>query len=104
MDATISFCDFNSSVQESYPLERVEDKLSGLTVTFVRGRDDRTRQLQRYRLELTPATQAGTWTLGEEKGAVEAVRQFQNGTLNKRIEGVWIESGFRRQMEIKITY
>ncbi len=103
MQGTIKLTEFNSRFSpEQFPLETIESKPSGLNLTFVRGRDERTRQPNRYRISLIPATQQGSWTLNEEKGSIESVRVTQNGTVTT-YQGIWSENGLRQQVEISLS-
>lgn len=103
MRGTIKLTEFNSRfVPEQFPLETIDSKPNGLNLTFVRGRDERTRQPVRYRITVTPATQQGTWTLNEEKGSIESVRVTRNGTVTT-YQGIWSENGLRQQVEISLS-
>ncbi len=103
MHGTIKLTEFNSRFSpEQFPLETIDSKPNGLHLTFVRGRDARTRQPIRYRIGIIPATQQGSWTLNEEKGSIENIRTVQNGTTTT-YQGIWSENGLRQQVEISIA-
>lgn len=103
MHGTIKLTEFNARFSpEQFPLETIDSKPNGLNLTFVRGRDERTRQPVRYRINLIPATQQGSWTLNEEKGSIENIRQVQSGTMTT-YQGIWSENGLRQQVEINLS-
>lgn len=113
MQGTIKLSEFSSrSGTEEFPLESIQIEPSGVNLSFVRGRDERTHQLLRYKIALFPATLKGTWTRGDETGAIESIGVTTTGTTRGDIaaptdrwfRGIWVEDGMRKQVEISIKF
>lgn len=111
MQGTIKLSEFSSrSGAETFPLETIQIEPSGVNLSFVRGRDERTRQLARYKVALFPATLKGSWSQGDSTGAIEAIGVTTAGTpygdgvevTERWFRGIWVEDGLRKQVEISI--
>lgn len=99
----ITLTEFNAGqTQHQYTLEHHEYRPSGLKIVFNKGRDERTRRPIRYRAELYPATQQGSWTLTsdeEQTGLIENVRSVSKEVVT----GIWCENGLRYAMRIDLV-
>lgn len=98
---TITFKDLNQKrPNEIVFLQNVINQPNGITVTFNKGLDERTRGPRRYTVVLTPGAGTGTWEYaGGESGDLEKVQQK---ILGKEIvvTGIWPEGGERMGFEI----
>jgi hypothetical protein len=98
---TITFKDLNAKrPNEIIFLQTVINQPNGITITFGKGLDERTRAARRYTAVLTPGAGTGIWNYtGGEDGELEKVVQKK---LGKEIivEGIWVEAGERLAFEI----
>jgi len=98
---TITFKDLNAKrPNEIIFLQTVTNQPSGITITFNKGLDERTRAPRRYTAVMTPGAGIGTWEYaGGESGDLEKVVQKN---LGKEIvvQGIWAEAGDRLGFEV----